>query len=486
MDGQPDTSSDSIIYTRNRGGRPRRNPAKRSLKFHVFTSSQYWQNQEYGKSRIDLASDVVENPGESDVPQLLPENSLGVKSDPLDDVDGKDNVHKPGRKLPIEPVVKIERMNFGSNILKQQTVPVLENVFKSRKTSRPGIEETIKKMKTELDCNGKTNDLESSGFADCKGEGSVVADGQKRRKRKPDQTRKAVIVDTEPREPKIREKAVKVPINGHQFISPVPKSEKKMATVTEHEVHKLSANEDPLRNFPLNYFQMPLGPLAKYSFDAKQYLNPLPRGNAALPQHYSPFQLPQIPVPNSSVKVPSAKTSQFPQYPNSPYIVDNNEKRNTPTSTNQVGGMLRHALNPINLPGTSREPNNYAKYHAANGALTHHYSSTKNMPEVPLAKQKFDQVSTPQHCMPNMESAIVGSSRKRKNCRSLVRQQLEQTFKKKGFLVQTKQVSSGTATFCKFRQLNKYSRYYLKIWHKHLPEEVNKLWKGFLPPKDRH
>lgn len=37
--------------------------------------------------------------------------------------------------------------------------------------------------------------------------------------------------------------------------------------------------------------------------------------------------------------------------------------------------------------------------------------------------------------------------------------------------------------FCKFRQLRKYTRYYLKSWHNHLPDEVNKLWKGFLPPK---
>lgn len=73
---------------------------------------------------------------------------------------------------------------------------------------------------------------------------------------------------------------------------------------------------------------------------------------------------------------------------------------------------------------------------------------------------------------------------KEKNAkRTVIRQKLEDAFRTNGFLVKTKQVSDGDATFCKFRQLRKYTRYYLKSWHQHLPEEVNKLWKGFLPPK---
>lgn len=66
--------------------------------------------------------------------------------------------------------------------------------------------------------------------------------------------------------------------------------------------------------------------------------------------------------------------------------------------------------------------------------------------------------------------------------RSVIKQKLEDAFRQNGFLVKTKQVSDGDATFCKFRQLRKYTRYYLKSWHKHLPDEVNKLYKGFLPP----
>ncbi|CAG2108225.1 unnamed protein product [Medioppia subpectinata] len=73
----------------------------------------------------------------------------------------------------------------------------------------------------------------------------------------------------------------------------------------------------------------------------------------------------------------------------------------------------------------------------------------------------------------------------RQTHRSLIKKQLEETFKQNGFLVKTKQVSdaNNSAMFCKFRQLRKYTRYYLKSWHHHLPDEVNKLWKGFLPPK---
>ena len=73
--------------------------------------------------------------------------------------------------------------------------------------------------------------------------------------------------------------------------------------------------------------------------------------------------------------------------------------------------------------------------------------------------------------------------------KSTVRQKLEDAFRQNGFLVKTKQVSDGDATFCKFRQLRKYTRYYLKSWHKHLPDEVSQLYKvsyknfkGFLPP----
>lgn len=77
----------------------------------------------------------------------------------------------------------------------------------------------------------------------------------------------------------------------------------------------------------------------------------------------------------------------------------------------------------------------------------------------------------------------VQSKPRRRNQRSVIKQKLEDTFRQNGFLVKTKQVSDGEATFCKFRQLRKYTRYYLKSLEQHLPDEFHKMWKGFLPPK---
>lgn len=77
----------------------------------------------------------------------------------------------------------------------------------------------------------------------------------------------------------------------------------------------------------------------------------------------------------------------------------------------------------------------------------------------------------------------VQSKPRRRNQRSAIKQKLEDTFRQNGFLVKTKQVSDGEATFCKFRQLRKYTRYYLKSLEQHLPDEFHKMWKGFLPPK---
>ncbi|KAF7489308.1 hypothetical protein SSS_00433 [Sarcoptes scabiei] len=88
-----------------------------------------------------------------------------------------------------------------------------------------------------------------------------------------------------------------------------------------------------------------------------------------------------------------------------------------------------------------------------------------------------------------LSASMTGTIPKsRMNHRNQIKRHLEDAFKQNGFLVKTKQVSdaNNSATFCKFRQLRKYTRYYLKSWHNHLPEEVNKLWKGFLPPKSAH
>lgn len=74
------------------------------------------------------------------------------------------------------------------------------------------------------------------------------------------------------------------------------------------------------------------------------------------------------------------------------------------------------------------------------------------------------------------ESQIVKedlNKKKRKSRKSLQREKLEQTFKEKGFLIQTQQLQSAEgATYCKFRQLRKFTRYLFRSWKDYLPGEL--------------
>lgn len=66
--------------------------------------------------------------------------------------------------------------------------------------------------------------------------------------------------------------------------------------------------------------------------------------------------------------------------------------------------------------------------------------------------------------------------KKRKTRKSLQREKLEQTFKEKGFLIQTQQLESAEgATYCKFRQLRKFTRYLFRSWKDYLPGNVREL-----------
>ncbi|XP_043462107.1 uncharacterized protein LOC122498451 isoform X2 [Leptopilina heterotoma] len=74
--------------------------------------------------------------------------------------------------------------------------------------------------------------------------------------------------------------------------------------------------------------------------------------------------------------------------------------------------------------------------------------------------------------------------RKRKTRKSIQREKLEQTFKEKGFLIQTQQLESAEgATYCKFRQLRKFTRYLFRSWKDYLPGNVRELTGG---PEDIH
>ncbi|XP_053681369.1 uncharacterized protein LOC128732222 [Anopheles nili] len=63
--------------------------------------------------------------------------------------------------------------------------------------------------------------------------------------------------------------------------------------------------------------------------------------------------------------------------------------------------------------------------------------------------------------------------RRRKTRRASQRESLEKTFKEKGFLIQTQQLQSAEgATYCKFRQLRKFTRYLFRSWKDYLPGEL--------------
>ncbi|XP_053686111.1 uncharacterized protein LOC128735651 [Sabethes cyaneus] len=62
---------------------------------------------------------------------------------------------------------------------------------------------------------------------------------------------------------------------------------------------------------------------------------------------------------------------------------------------------------------------------------------------------------------------------RRRSRRSTQRETLEKTFKEKGFLIQTQQLQSAEgATYCKFRQLRKFTRYLFRSWKDYLPGEL--------------
>ena len=60
-----------------------------------------------------------------------------------------------------------------------------------------------------------------------------------------------------------------------------------------------------------------------------------------------------------------------------------------------------------------------------------------------------------------------------------MREKLEKTFKEKGFLIQTQQLESAEgATYCKFRQLRKFTRYLFRSWKDYLPDNVKDINSG--------
>lgn len=90
----------------------------------------------------------------------------------------------------------------------------------------------------------------------------------------------------------------------------------------------------------------------------------------------------------------------------------------------------------------------------------------------------------PEECHKKLEPAVeltpaaamsspqpASTSKRRSSRRARQREKLEKTFKEKGFLIQTQQLQSAEgATYCKFRQLKKFTRYLFRNWKDHIPE----------------
>ena len=73
-----------------------------------------------------------------------------------------------------------------------------------------------------------------------------------------------------------------------------------------------------------------------------------------------------------------------------------------------------------------------------------------------------------------MDKTDDRNRKKKSSNRSIQRAKLEKTFKEKGFLIQTQQLQSAEgATYCKFRQLRKFTRYLFRSWKDYLPTDEN-------------
>ncbi|CAG9766591.1 unnamed protein product [Ceutorhynchus assimilis] len=97
-------------------------------------------------------------------------------------------------------------------------------------------------------------------------------------------------------------------------------------------------------------------------------------------------------------------------------------------------------------------------------------------PPVEIASSTSDFLLTPDLPAAIPQEQNVRNNKKRKSRKSVQREKLEKTFKEKGFLIQTQQLESAEgATYCKFRQLRKFTRYLFRSWKDYLPGNVREL-----------
>lgn len=113
----------------------------------------------------------------------------------------------------------------------------------------------------------------------------------------------------------------------------------------------------------------------------------------------------------------------------------------------------------LNTPGQKLNDLPPPSFGINNGLLQ--LASKPTSPSAMTTLQPTVQLTNPQN-----------NHRKRKSKRSVQLQKLEKTFKEKGFLIQTQQLEQAEGTYCKFRQLKKYSRYLFRSWKDYLPGEL--------------
>lgn len=93
-------------------------------------------------------------------------------------------------------------------------------------------------------------------------------------------------------------------------------------------------------------------------------------------------------------------------------------------------------------------------------------------PDITDAAKLYDGNFLSQRDMEKTCEERLLNRKKKSSCRSVQRAKLEKTFKEKGFLIQTQQLQSAEgATYCKFRQLKKFTRYLFRSWKDYLPVE---------------
>lgn len=191
----------------------------------------------------------------------------------------------------------------------------------------------------------------------------------------------------------------------------------------------------------------------------------------------------------------SASSSSLANLPSSSYSIEA-EKEDTQTSIQRlIHSVEKSAAQAASIMASVRGRNSFTEPSSTVGSPFQGMSSTlgNNLvdnqgllsPNDQVFLNQVQQKLLQQHheLQLQQQHQLQLQRNQNNNQRTAMKQKLEDAFRENGFLVKTKQVSDGDATFCKFRQLRKYTRYYLKSWHKHLPDEVNKLYKGFLPPK---